>query len=283
MRSFHRQGPIVNPAVLAVLSKFENTCNIPGRQLVGLTRSMLSIQEEERPSALEVTQRLQSIAINDLLCTITQQYTKLLATTAALPALVENQRFKSWEYVLGFIDNLEDRKVESVAFDLDFEKCFEILQATCTEPDRVISGYDAAAYPIFIELQSLNDRLKDTLPDYLQRRALSCLEYWLLEAKDSSLDDTGGSPNYFESAHSKTPLLRFIRQLSQQVDKHATAFNEERKRQNKPSLEVKEIDVNFEGRFREHNLGSICDITLNASKRVLIEWIQYSTHWEGKI
>ena len=283
--TFYYPGGCLNPEVPKRLDELQEASDSTGRSCVQLIRHALSIVENKRPRAAEVTKRLYGLAINQLLCDVTESFKKVAGLFKTLPALVEFERLKSWAHVLGFPDN-DTEDVTSVHFELNFEKCAGILREMLQELKSLTGQADTGTYPLFLRVQGLNDELMELLPTDLRHRALSYLDVALLNKGEGSLpnkDDALLGQEELLPAGSKFQLLSFMKQITNLVGRQLEAESRGESVPARHDPRLAETDIQSLEPFGVHHLASIPKRTESKTKQVLVEWIRYGTHWEGPV
>lgn len=282
LSTFHCPGGHVNAQVLEILSKLQRTCDTTGSHCVELIRTTLSIAENERPEAPEVTKRLYGIAINQLLCDITKSYAKVAEILNTFPALIELERLKSWEYVLGFSSN-EKEKARSVLFGLDFEQCVSLLKGIQEELKSMTGRFGTGTYPLFLEIQGFNDKLIELLPLDLRQRAFSFLEVALLDDKNPLINGEIMQHQDAFPMGSRFRLLSFIKRLTGLAGRQLDPKSQGEGHQVRQDLRLKGENIQGLEPFEDHHLANISENAENDTKKVLVEWIKYGMHWEGPV
>jgi serine/threonine protein kinase len=271
----------VNEHVLQWLAEMEKSASLPGKQFIELIRKILSVVQEDRPTAVEVTQKLRFIAINEVLLPLAEQYNLTVSRVKSIQARLECERFRSWGHILGFINDECSSEQRAMVFELDFQSSITLLQETDAELRLIESRYDAATHPLFHELSRLNDKLMALLPEHMRKKARSYLELRVLSDISVETSDPE-SLGHLASLNGRGGMLSFIKRMTVLSVNRSRALALERAKKGKPDLRVETQAVELGTPFDDHCLAMIDDKS-NPKKNVLIEWIKYDTHWEGPV
>jgi hypothetical protein len=286
MRTFHGPGRSVNSRVLKLLDDMESCCSPSARQLIRMVRGMLSIPPLDRPLAPEVTRKLQFVAVNELIISLDKPNHAMKATTRSLQANLELERFCSWKYAVGFVNENQIPVDSAAEFLLDFDETVRLLQVTHKELRFIIERYEATSYPMFVDLRRMNDSLLGLLPREDQCRAFTYLAIRLLSANGSAIP-TRHEENLGTSGSCAGNLntLSFAKDFSTMISVKAKelAFERERQGQITICLEPEIIKLDDGKSFEDYHLGWISTDRFEAKRRILVEWIRYDMHWEGEV
>ena len=143
--------------------------------LIVLIRRMLSLAEEERPRANEITGSLRLITLCEICKPLNENFDDHLRNdTLALDAIIECTRFHSWQYALDIREQRisVDAAIEAAAWQLtEFESILETL-------DRMDSAVKSLTSHLLVEetaplyrLFELNDRLDTVLSRQLMEKS----------------------------------------------------------------------------------------------------------------
>lgn len=278
--TFHGGRFKPNPTVEPWLSKLENEGNRSYWKAIQLIRSMLALKPDDHPKAQEVVFRLAYVAVVSHIDTVENLILNLLETTDSIEADLEMKRFKIWARIYE----------SAVAKDTTWEAptdAFSTFDSTlrclvkCKEEIASISERCMAALnPLYSELRSLIDCLHDFLPQELKQVAQSQLEHDLTESEDVGLLEKMRNHYSWTSVGERICMLLAIKRMS------ILAFQTEKRKRpdlyiNKPSSSIlKNAAADSLG---EHSLSTLQETSNQPEQRIIVEWIRYSTHWEGAV
>jgi serine/threonine protein kinase len=286
VKTFYTAGGKVNPNVLEWLSDLKLACPPPGQQLVELVKTILSVNQENRPEAEVVTYQLRLITINELLDSLNKLYTLTEPKVDSkhwLQTYAESLRFQSWKVAFDSIA-LQNSTGELSKFDVDLDQSIKRLKAIHSELSLISIRYEVGTRPVFTALQQLTGELIELLPQELQTTARSYQELQLLN-DEAYLNGNDSMQNLrsIASSGSKLRYLAFVKRLLASADKQSKELELLRVKQGKAAIFVEAEKVELIDSFGDHHLALTAEDQSDAKRRVLIEWIVYDTHWDGSV
>jgi serine/threonine protein kinase len=273
--TFHAGRDKRNPGVIVWLKGLDSEITETGRMLLRLINSMLSMNPEARPTADRVTSSLRYIALDAYSRSIEGQYELLLKEAASTELDIESQRFRSWLWAVRSYENNDDPWNSRIYSLFDSSSVLKTLVQVRDELRSIRSRYDDAASPLFVDLCLLNDRLMALLPWEIQERAKTNFELQMIQTEDITLLAERQVTSGESSLHRKIAMLATMKRMNLLVSKRTETCRSDL------HLELKSMKI-LE-RFEDHSLGLFKDPSGTAPRRVLIEWVRYDTHWEGRV
>lgn len=183
-------GDEPNEKMHAWLNKLEPSCTISERFLLQLVRKMLVLDPQARPDSGYVMASLQFATLHALSQPIQTRFRNLrdaISTSQAkTEILIEKQRFLSWQWALGLVDN-EQRPIEELQFDSKFEQ-FDSIVSTLSMLQQVLDCFDISLgnprRRLVLPSRQLNGSLLAFLDPMMQSRANNFLKIVLLDTED---------------------------------------------------------------------------------------------------
>lgn len=277
--TFHRGCNTPHPKIATWLLDLESRSTRSEQQLMSLARHMLSMESGNRPKARCITLQLQAIAVSEILQSIYELYSGLLSALHSFEAHVENDRLKSWGWVLGLIE----RGSQAVELQVDFDRAIDLLFKIRNELLLVLSRYQNALHPLFVELRGWNDAMMDLLPPELQIRARTYRELRILDTEES--DSLERAEKAFEdtSLYGNIGMLAFVKRMSILASKRSDDLALKRAKQAQSDLRIDPKDLERAVAFDDHYLAWVKDNTATTGRRVMVEYRRYNTHWQGSV
>lgn len=191
-----------NEAVNDWLSMLEKKSPRTCKMLLKLPRRMLIIDKDKRPNAKQVTARLQFIAYCEVVDAVDGLFLRVLKLSDSLYARMEQQRFESWKYAMGMLDqniapyllDKEDHAMNQTAeFDSLLDCLFHIrecLHSISTQKENLDQS-------IFLVLGSLDNRLSKLMGKTLQDKYRKYLEASVVKSGSISNDESATETSIF--------------------------------------------------------------------------------------
>ena len=186
---FH-SGLCANPGVEKWLADLENTCATSVKMLISLTRRMLDIEPDLRPSAKEVAVYTRFIALNAIFLRTSQNFQDIQQRSfnpeASIEPLVESRRFSSWGWALEIDSDTIHIPKSSPQIDLGFDgfqSAISLLRMLRLELDSIKSQAPNGYKRILMPLRHINTSLMKLLPHHAQARAIRYVEREVLQTE----------------------------------------------------------------------------------------------------
>ncbi|KAI9739969.1 MAG: hypothetical protein M1818_005025 [Claussenomyces sp. TS43310] len=265
---FHK-GSEANIGVERWLHELESRSSRPVVMLIELTRKMLSIEPELRPTARQVAADIRFIALYAIADKVSHSFQMLVGHVfqqeASIEPEIEQGRFTSWTWAVGIIPEGEQMANLSPRTDLefnDFQSAVELLRTLQQELESIQNQSPNTGKRILMPLRHLNTSLMNLLPPPLQRRAREYLERQLLHTN---------SPERLEKIeHGQSSetiqLLAGIRKLTMRAPAPFNAVPRTMEMKNKPDIGA--------GELGHHRIGDM-QTGDNERLQVLIEYKLY--------
>ncbi|KAI9785126.1 MAG: hypothetical protein M1839_000764 [Geoglossum umbratile] len=272
--TFHKNKQ-QNDGVNTWLSGLECQSDRSGLMLTQLIRCMLSMTPDDRPKSQQVTSRLRFIAVSKHIDLLGESYHVLSEATDSFEAHIEWVRFKSWKWTFESVKLENDRWNYKMDTDLNLKSILQQLIGIGDELESIIYRVQDALSPLFTNLRLFNDRLLNLLPRELQDRARTHLELELVCTEDQRLLEKTQRAFGETSPDRRIGMLATIKRMSLLVSSRQGEYNE--------NMFLKQHLVHQVDQFGGYSTAMIREAPELPEKRVLVEWIQYDTHWEGPV
>ncbi|KAL8789350.1 MAG: hypothetical protein Q9195_006877 [Heterodermia aff. obscurata] len=248
------------------LSKLEVSHTRACATLIRLARKMLSMTEEDRPKAKEVTIRLQFIALMDITTSVKDLFGQIRKSADSLDVFLEHKRFESWSHAAG-IDEFEG------VLDLEHCKAFGIAASfgsivNClTQLREDLSTRSHRKHDLqYLEISnliSLNDQLHVFLDQEQQETARTYFRLTVLESHHSLMKQIHGEYNTI-ALDKEIRMRAILRQMSDLVLVDSGA---------KDSKLVDPSNIRVGASFGQHSLAELGD--KHTRRQILVEWRHY--------
>jgi serine/threonine protein kinase len=280
--TFHAGRIKANPGVELWLSSLEEEGDRTHQLSLQLVRSMLALNPDDRPKAPEVSFSLGYIAIVSYIGNVGDLFSTLMQSTDSIEADMEWRRFRVWTNLLEANITAKDslwRLAEDPMIELDsiirtLVKCKEEIQS-------ILERYANAVSPLYGDLRALITQLHNFLPPEIKKLARSQVEKELMETEDLAVLAIMQDQYSDYSATERIGMLLTIKRMSM------LAFQKESR--TRPDLFIQDpSDVILDtaapsGRLGEHSLAKMRESIDGPQRRVVVEWIQYTTAWEESV
>lgn len=183
-------GDKPNENMHAWLDNFELSCTISEHLLLQLVRKILVLDPQARPGSGDVMASLQFATLHALSWPIRIRFRSLrdaISTgQAKTEILIEKQRFLSWQWALGLVDN-EHRPIQVLQSEVQFEQ-FNSIVSTLSMLQQVLDCFETSLgnprRRVVIPARQLNRSLLAFLDPMMQSRAMNFLDIMLLDTED---------------------------------------------------------------------------------------------------
>lgn len=265
---FHCGPGISNKAVNYWFADLTKLSTKPLERLLGLVRVMLSMDEEKRPKAKEVTTRLQLIAQEEVVMAIDGLLDNVVNQSSSLDALIEQKRFEAWKYAAGMLNrgnwldsHYDHNQTRSPDFNATLTYLFQIQDElrSISAHENNVRGF------VFNQLGRLNDCLSELLEGRLQEKYRAYLETSMIENEDEGFLEKIQDDNNGLSLDKKIRLRATLKLMTGLAMQHYETDTYKRQ------LDIKRISVGSP--FGNHKLGLVQDGDLTL--QVLIEKREY--------
>jgi len=191
---FHH-GSIPSPSVGMWLDRLEIISPGPVKMLIALTRRMLEMIPENRPSARETATRLRFIALYTISLQISEQFEILQSREfrqeASIEISTEACRFASWTWSLGVdIERKSEISEFSPQIELEFEdflRAVGLLQTLRQELESIQAEPMDVHIRLLMPLRRINTGLLKLLSPSAQRRAMEYVERKVLRTQNAEI------------------------------------------------------------------------------------------------
>lgn len=280
--TFHGGRFRPNPSVDQWLSELEREGKRTHRLALQLVRSMLALNPNVRPKAQAVSFKLGYIATVAYIDTLVDLFSMLLQTTSSVEADMEQRRFKAWAALFESTTAVKDNQW-SVPEDpmTELDPVLRCLAKCKEEILSILDRYATALSPLYSDPRALTDQLHNFLPLELKKLARSQIEQDIVSSEDVAVLETMHNQYNNHSATERICMLLTIKRIS------ILAFQQEKR--NRPNLYIEDpnhikIDAaTTAGYLGEHNLATIQEHPSGPERKVVVEWIRYTTAWEGPV
>jgi serine/threonine protein kinase len=257
-----------NPGVERWLSNPDIIGSRSSRSLVTLIRRMISLKEEERPKAKDVTACLRSMAISNATETIDPLFERIPAKRESLDAFLELKRFEAWKHGIGVVDHNGAFTTEcSISLDdKTFSRTLQHLNnmRDCLSPmsnsDTKVPGTTDIR-----ELARLNDYLENILDKQQQGQARTYFSSAVLESRFSESFSNVREDSSLVAVASTTRLRAALKSMTKLLFDHSTRDTDHRQIQREC---VKDLEA-----FNNHHVGIFTGVS--GGMRILVEWHVY--------
>jgi serine/threonine protein kinase len=237
--------------------------------LLRLIRNMLSICPSQRPTAKEVTNQLQFIALTELAQPINALYSEISSQSDSFEAIIERMRFQSWMQSYGICDPDGDLCSSLPEVKLDFQPTIDTLFRIRDELEAIAPTCRTAQDRVFSPLRHLNNRIRDLLPSALREKMQRHMEYDIIKTIDlGTLEKTRRA---FEdrSSDTKIGLLASIKRM--------TIMAMERSESYATGLMLDPMQIEHQGSLAGFDVALMKEADPSRTRRVVVEWMRYDT------
>ncbi|KAK6337821.1 hypothetical protein TWF696_001300 [Orbilia brochopaga] len=267
MAAFHAGIGRPNQGLASWLQNLEEEPTVYSRHLVGLIRSMLDLNPDNRPNARQVTARLRHITVQTYYSSVRDLYDTLLAKLpTSFEAYAESRRIKSWGVVFDTIPSeLDDGRILRSTDKINLAAVYTCLRSIQEELKSTIQRCENALSPLFSSLRLLGDELFDLLPRDLEIRAKAL---WELEMVSS--EDLGELLKTVEAAGAVNNRISTLARI-----KRMSVLAAEQQSPVATNLLVDPKFIKKLGPCSSHTHAVVTSTKGGPERNVLIEWINY--------
>jgi len=265
---FHRFSS-ENPAVQDWLSKVAMKLPRTKAFLIPLIQRMLSMQEERRPGAAEVTTCLRRATIFEAAHSVRKLFKTHCQIKDSLDASLQLWRFEAWEQAIGIageaVAQVETTSLHSTNEFCSIMKCINDIRHCL----KSISSVTNDSTPQLRAVGDHIDRLNALLSGPQRIRAKNRLSSLVIESRFSEfVENRRNDPSLDEiGLDREIRVLAALKSMNELTKSHA--------RQNPRGQQIRYQQVDISNPFGSHHLGWHIETETENKIPILIEWRTY--------